>query len=233
MSLRALAVDFGGTLARSGPQPDGQTVARVLADRMGVTIPIGFSTAVEAVQQRVWESDRRSMTHTAFAEVLRQAAERCGAALPDPVGAAEAVFMVMPDAHVDQRAAHALRLLRKRGLVCVLACDTQRPETVRRRTLHTAGVADCFDALVLSSTLGLRKPHPEFYAAVINAAGCSAEEIMFVGDTPVKDAVEPRAFGMSSILVAPTGRPDGVDEKIPVVPAFAALPSYLEDAVAR
>ncbi|SFK20041.1 haloacid dehalogenase superfamily, subfamily IA, variant 3 with third motif having DD or ED [Streptosporangium canum] len=224
MRVEALAVDFGGTLARPGPNPDAAIIAEALHGLPGTVIPDGFAAAFDDVTRQVRAADRQRGEQTPFAEQLR----RSGVHLPNPAAAAEAVFTAVPDADVDPRAADALRQLRRMGLVCVLACDTQRPESVRRRTLDAAGIGDCFDALVLSSTLGVRKPHPRCYAAVIAASGCPPERIMFVGDTPAKDAVAPYTYGMRATLISPSGRPEGLDPAIGVITHLSDLPAYLE-----
>ncbi|MBX6382503.1 MAG: HAD family hydrolase [Microbispora sp.] len=253
--VHALALDFGGTLARPGPDPDGHTVAAALRKLSGTVVPEGFAETFDAVTRRVRRIDRESGRQTPFTEQLHRAAEGCGAALPDLDAAEEAVFTEVPDAEIDPSAARTLRELHASGLVCVLACDSRRSESVRRRTLDAAGILGCFDALVLSSTLGVRKPHPAFYAAVVEAArppardkqlvggapppprggaaggGAGAAppagEILFVGDTPAKDAVAPTAYGMRSVLIA-DDRPAGLDPSIGVIRRFSELPSYLE-----
>lgn len=182
--VKAVAFDFGGTLARPGPNPDAATVTGVLRGLPDAVIPDGFADVFNEVGHRVRAADRQRGEQTSFAEQLRVAALESGAVLDDPAAAARKVFTAIPDAEIDPRAVHALRQVHERGLVCVLACDTQRPESVRRRTLRQAGISDCFNGLVLSSTLGVRKPHPRFYAAVVEATGCPAGEILFVGDTP-------------------------------------------------
>ncbi|GGO85153.1 hypothetical protein GCM10012280_18280 [Wenjunlia tyrosinilytica] len=227
MTVGALALDFGGTLARPGPRPTGEVVAAALKGMAGTRIPDGFAPLFDTVHQRVREADRANGGHTPFAEEIRRTARECGAVVPDPEGAVPVVFTALPDAEVDPEAARALRLMRETGLVCVMAADTERPEAVRRRTLERAGIGHCFDALVLSSELGVRKPNPAFYAAVVEAADCPPQEILFVGNTPDKDILGPRAHGMRSVLVAPDGRPPGLDERIPVIAHFADLPSYL------
>ncbi|OLT26839.1 hypothetical protein BJF83_20260 [Nocardiopsis sp. CNR-923] len=221
-------MDFGGTLARPGPDPDGRTVAAIVRATPGTLVPEAFADAFDAVHRAVRQTDRARETHTPFAQEIRQAARACGARVPDPDAAADAVFSAIPDAHVDQGAAEALRLLHRRGLVCVLACDTQRPAWVRRRTLEAEGIADLFDALVLSSALGVRKPNPAFYRAVIEACGCPAQEALFVGDTPSKDVLAPHALGMQAVLISLSGRPDGMEESIGVLPHLRDLPHYLE-----
>ncbi|WP_327048330.1 HAD family hydrolase [Microbispora sp. NBC_01189] len=230
--VHALALDFGGTLARPGPSPEGHMVANALRELAGAAIPQEFAETFDTVTRWLRQADQESNGQTPLAEQLCKAAEECGAALPDLDAAVEAVFTAVPDAEIDPDAARTLRNLHASGLVCVLACDTQRPEAVRRRTLGAAGILDCFDALVLSSTIGVRKPHPAFYAAVVEAAGHPASEIMFVGDTPAKDAVAPVAYGMRSVLIA-DDRPVGLEPSIGVLRHISELPAYLEALHAR
>lgn len=225
--VRTLAVDFGGTLARPGPRPVGTTVAAALTRLASAVIPAGFADAFDAVTRQAWQADRASGAHTSFPEQLVRAAGMCGAVIPDPREATEAVFTAVPDATVDPRAAAALRVLHKAGLRCVLACDTQRTEAVRRRTLRAAGIEDCFAALVMSSTLGVRKPHPRFYDTVLAHAGCPADEVLFIGDTPAKDAVGPHAHGMHAVLITNGPRPENLPAPVGVVGHFAELPDYL------
>ncbi|MEU9887571.1 HAD family hydrolase [Sphaerisporangium sp. NPDC051011] len=231
--VRAVAFDFGGTLAWPGPAPDAATVTQILRRLPCAVIPDGFAATFEQVTRRVRAADRRRDAQTSFAEQLRVAALESGAVLDDPAAATKEVFTAIVDAEIDPRAAEALRELHEDGLVCVLACDTQRPESVRRNTLREAGIGDCFDGLVLSSTLGVRKPHPRFYAAVVGAAGCPAGEILFVGDTPAKDALGPYSHGMRAALISPAGRPPGLDPRIDVIAHLAQLPAYLESLRGR
>lgn len=228
VKVTALAVDFGGTVACPGPRPDAATVAWMLRELSGPVIPDGFAAAFEEVVGRTRIADRPRHEQTPFAELLRLAALESGVRLDDPVALAQSVFSALPDAEVDPVAAHALRNLHEAGLVCVLACDTQRPESVRRATLRQAGIGDCFDALVLSSTLGIRKPHSRFYTAVTEAAGCPPQEILFVGDTPAKDAIGPLAHGMRAALISPDECPPGLDPRIGVIAHLSELPAYLE-----
>ncbi|MEV6986293.1 HAD family hydrolase [Sphaerisporangium sp. NPDC051017] len=225
--LRALALDFGGTLARPGPSTDGRTVAKALRELPGAVVPERFAETFDAVARRMRRADREGSRQTPFPRQLGQTADECHAILPDLVRAWEAVFTAVPDADIDLDAARTLRELHESGWVCVLACDTQRPEIVRRRTLQAAGILDCFEALVLSSVVGVRKPHPAFFAAVAEAAGCLPGEILFVGDTRAKDVVAPIEYGMRAVLVA-ADRPTNLDPSILVIRHLAELPSQLE-----
>lgn len=52
---------------------------------------------------------------------------------------------------------------------------------------------------VISSLVGYRKTHPGFYAAVAQAAGCDASEVLMVGDDLVNDVESARAAGIAAV----------------------------------
>ncbi|MFE9410728.1 HAD family hydrolase [Streptomyces sp. NPDC006704] len=225
--VRVLALDFVGTLAGRGPAPDGQLVAEALRTLPGTVVPDTFPARFDGVTRRFRLTDRARGVRTPFAARMRRAAQDCGATIPDLRLAVEAVFTAVPDARVDPRAARAVRALRASGLPCVLASNTDRPHAVRLQTLRAAAIADCFDALVLSSSLGIRKPDTRFYAAVTHAAGCPPENILFVGDNPDNDAIAPCAHGMSAVLITERPRPDTLPPGIATLPHIGELVGHL------
>jgi FMN phosphatase YigB (HAD superfamily) len=231
LAVSAVALDFGGTLATPGTSPRGRDVVVALERRLGWPSPAGLDEAIEAVRAEAKATYRRGV-QTPWELILATAWGRLDVEVPDMAAVVDAVWETVPDAVVDPRAAQAARTLRRTGRVLVLACNTQRPIAYRRRTLATAGLADCFDALVLSSEVGIAKPDRRFYAAVTNAArgevGCSPEEILFVGDTLNKDVIGPRAFGMRAALLHAGPPPPGLPEGVPIMAHVAELPDLLE-----
>lgn len=71
--------------------------------------------------------------------------------------------------------------------------------------LEKMGIAQHFDAVVLSVELGWRKPHPEIYATALTRLGAEARHAVFVGDTHWADFVGPQQAGMTAYLIDPTG----------------------------
>ncbi|HEY0530945.1 MAG TPA: HAD family hydrolase [Actinoplanes sp.] len=69
--------------------------------------------------------------------------------------------------------------------------------------LQRAGIADLFDAVVLSVDVGRRKPHPKIYATALAATGTPAEEAIFVGDSYPADFAGPDAAGITAFLIDP------------------------------
>lgn len=62
---------------------------------------------------------------------------------------------------------------------------------------------------VVSSLVGWRKPAKEFFAAVVQTAACSPEEILFVGDDLRNDIHGATAAGLKAVLFDPEGRVEG------------------------
>lgn len=62
------------------------------------------------------------------------------------------------------------------------------------------------DAYAWSYEVGAIKPDPRIYQHLIDQLGCTAEEVLFIGDTPLADVQGPSNFGMSARLI---NRKDG------------------------
>ena len=62
------------------------------------------------------------------------------------------------------------------------------------------------DAYAWSYEVGAIKPDPRIYQHLIDQLGCTAEEVLFIGDTPLADIQGPSNFGMSARLI---NRKDG------------------------
>jgi FMN phosphatase YigB (HAD superfamily) len=174
---------------------------------------------------------QRTGRQTGWDTILADAASQASVALPDVESVVAALWESVPDGQVDPAAAAVVRRLRQHGYALILACNTQRPLAVRRRTLADAGLDDCFSSLVLSSVVGVGKPDPRFYEAVAEAAhgsaGCGRDGIVFVGDTPGNDAAGPLRSGMSAVLVAGPLTLGHLPCDVPVIPNLADLPGLL------
>jgi putative hydrolase of the HAD superfamily len=63
------------------------------------------------------------------------------------------------------------------------------------------------DSRVISSEVGCRKPGRAFFAALVAGAGCSADEVLMVGDDPVNDIDGARQVGLGAVLLNRRARP--------------------------
>jgi FMN phosphatase YigB (HAD superfamily) len=73
-----------------------------------------------------------------------------------------------------------------------------QPESVEGE-LRQVGVQA--DFIASSSSWGVEKPSPAFFERVVQAAGCPAAEIAYVGDRLDNDVLPARAAGMTAIFI--------------------------------
>lgn len=65
------------------------------------------------------------------------------------------------------------------------------------------------EPLLISSEVGFRKPHPNFYEAACDALSLSPSCVLYVGDDPENDVRGPRRAGLSGLLLdRDSRRPD-------------------------
>jgi putative hydrolase of the HAD superfamily len=156
------------------------------------------------------EFDRRSDaddSEFAMAEVAAEVLRRGYGRAPsdDEVAAFESAYLaewssgvVAPDGLRDLlaglRAGHRLAVV----------SNTHSPAMVPE-LLDRFGVAEHFEAVVLSVDLGRRKPHPAVYRAALDVLGCGPADAVFVGDTYDADYAGPTAAGIPAYLIDPAG----------------------------
>ncbi len=98
-----------------------------------------------------------------------------------------------------------------------------------REILLDTGVADLFEAVIISAEAGLRKPHPQIYQRLLAMLRLEPHEILFVGDTPREDVLGPRRAAMRVAWVNKRGAPlpEGIPEPDLTVADIAELPALL------
>ncbi len=77
------------------------------------------------------------------------------------------------------------------------------PAATRARTIAKFGLADCFDAIVLSGEIGVEKPDPRAFRAALAALNVIAEHAVVVDDQP-RNIDGARALGMHAVLCTDT-----------------------------
>lgn len=106
----------------------------------------------------------------------------------------------LPDIRLAADAGDCLRMLR--GSVH-LALVSDGPERSQRNKITTLGLAEVFETIVLTSTLGssFAKPHPRAFLDVEKHFGESVHHYVYVADNPTKDFQGPRSLGWKTIRV--------------------------------
>lgn len=144
---------------------------------------------------------RRFGSGEGSAQVLQAAEERVELLLVRPLAGMQA----------------ALAAARAVGKRIVLASDMFLPEAVVREILARCGVTD-FDALYLSSSLGMRKSEGSLYQRICAEEGLAPGQVLMVGDNPHADQAVPAAQG---IAVAPAISPVQQLAQLPRLKAWA------------
>jgi putative hydrolase of the HAD superfamily len=101
------------------------------------------------------------------------------------------------EAALDELAAAGLRL------AVVSNWDERLP-----RVLAALGLARRFAAVVISSEIGVEKPHPAIFGAALRRLGVAATAAVHVGDSRIEDVEGARAAGLAALHLARDGGGD-------------------------
>jgi len=87
----------------------------------------------------------------------------------------------------------------KRSYRLGIVSNSLAPNTVS--DLKVSGILDFFDAIVISSDFGKRKPHPAIFMSALDRLGMKPGETVFVGDNPYEDIFGAKEVGMGAVLM--------------------------------
>jgi HAD superfamily hydrolase (TIGR01493 family) len=203
--LRAVAFDYGDTLAQFR-WDDGLWLG-------GVRAMLAVAGADEAATGRAAQALRRRFADRDPADAAElDYAAAVGEVLAD-LGVSPTTDLVRrcieaeyrfwaPARHVHPDAVALLDGVHERGLRCALVTNTFDPPGLFRADLDAQGIGERMDAIVLSCELGVRKPHPAVYAAVVDALRVDPADVLHVGDRLRDDVAGPAAAGMRTCLAA-------------------------------
>jgi putative hydrolase of the HAD superfamily len=95
---------------------------------------------------------------------------------------------------------HALlEALRARGLKLALVSNTVSPLWLMDPVLERMGLVRRMDAIVLSSEVGKRKPHPAIFERALDELGVAPADALFVGDRLEADVLGASRVGMKTV----------------------------------
>jgi len=92
-----------------------------------------------------------------------------------------------------------LRSLRSRGYRVILASNF---DAMLMSALSREGVVELFDALFISSEIGIEKPDVAFYGHIARSLNCAAHTIAMVGDDAKLDILPAQRAGFRPILLS-------------------------------
>jgi FMN phosphatase YigB (HAD superfamily) len=202
-----------------------RTTAHLLHQRLAADLPAVTLEACYGALIESWrEAERRravDLREVTAPERFRDFLRRVGL---EPDAAPPALLTDLIDAHRRElgRAAEfpahhgpLLRDLSGRARLAVVSNFDYTPTALD--ILERAGVADLFQAVVVSDEVGWRKPHPEIFARALSHLGVEPTEALFVGDRADIDVVGAQRMGMPSVWINREAQP---------LPAGIAPPDY-------
>jgi HAD superfamily hydrolase (TIGR01549 family) len=222
--LRAALFDFGGTLDARGVTWKDRVLRLCQAE--GLTIaPDAFDTLFYRIDDALEATANPALS---FGDTVRQLVAGVtaelrvhDAAVADRIAARfaqDVVDAVRDNAPLITRLAPHYRL----GIVSnfygnlATVCDE-------------LGLSKWFSVIVDSKVVGYRKPDPRIFQAALDALEASADQTIFVGDSPSRDMAGARALGMAHVWLVGdrTPRPQPCCPGDPLIGSLAELQDIL------
>jgi putative hydrolase of the HAD superfamily len=97
-------------------------------------------------------------------------------------------------------AAETLDSLRERGYP--LGIITNGKTLVQNATIDAVGIRDYFSLILVSETVGVRKPDPRLFQLALEELQCQGQATLFVGDHPQSDIEGARGAGLQTAWLA-------------------------------
>jgi putative hydrolase of the HAD superfamily len=233
MAVEAVVFDWGGTLSLHA-DVDMQDMWRLAARHLAPDRAEEVCAQLVAVEAASWERIAVDQRSTTLSSLLAEASAVLG------LDVAEAVLEEAALHHLDSwtphirhqpDAASMLATLRARGLRIGLLSNTHWPRAFHEHFLERDGLDGLIDVRCYTSELAHTKPHPEAFAAVLDALDVQPNAAVFVGDRPYDDVAGAKAMGMRAVLrhnprvppydVEPDAVIDRLSELPPIVEAWA------------
>lgn len=243
MKIRAITVDFWGTLLFDGPGSDDRYRRRRITDFERILAEAGAPIPVPALERaydrsasylgQVWSRCRDVPVTEHVGAIVRAIDPGLVAKLAPPVmerliEAYSTPALVVPPT-VDDTAQAALDTLTARGYALAIVSNTMRtPGTTLRKLLERYGLLGYFKHTTFSDEVGVRKPDPEIFTVTLRALGASPVEAIHVGDDQRLDVEGARAAGMRVVQVRAPSRRGGDVTPDAVISRLSALPEAIE-----
>ena len=224
--IEAVLIDAGGVLV----DPNWEVIAGLLAGR-GAPVPASALRAAEPAAKReiddasvIGSTSDDERTASYLARVLRHAGIEVAPGALDGAAremtrlhAERGLWEIVPDGVPE-----ALDALRAAGLRLALASNA---DPLLRGKLGELGIAERLDHLGISGEMGVEKPDPGFFAAILTAIGVPAGRALHVGDVYEIDVVGARAAGLAAVLVDVEDR--SADRDVARIHGLRELPALL------
>lgn len=216
MTIRAVTLDFWGTLVVDGPGADERYRSPRLRAWRQILSDAGIDVSAAALEaaydrsmtslHRVWQHDRDVAVDYHVEAILAALDPAVGPALDLDVRAALVEAYAGPCAVVppafDGATADVLKALRARGYALAIVSNVLRtPGRVLRQVLATRGLLPFFAVTTFSDEAGWRKPAREIFAMTLDRLAVCPAASVHVGDDQTLDVMGGRRAGLGTVLV--------------------------------
>jgi putative hydrolase of the HAD superfamily len=112
------------------------------------------------------------------------------------------------------------------AMLCVASNAGDSDAELMGRALERAGIRRFFDHLWTSRELGVAKPAPAFFRAIVRELELEAQACVMVGNGYEKDIVPSKAAGMRTVWLVPSPSPEAPDADA-IIHSMEELPQIL------
>ncbi|HET6643845.1 MAG TPA: HAD family hydrolase [Gaiellaceae bacterium] len=226
--LRAVLFDWGGTLMDDewddAVALEGHTAGLAALEREGLPDAEAFTQFLVEHESELFGYGREDEVDVV--RVMAASFQRQGVDLTD-----DDVRLFLQTTHAVWSShwmlgasTHALlETLRARGLKLALVSNTASPEWLLRPVLERQGLSERVDAIVLSSEVGKRKPHPAIFHRALSELAVAPDETLFVGDRLDADIYGASRVGMRTVQALWFRADDGASPVEPDYQAFTQM----------
>lgn len=108
-----------------------------------------------------------------------------------------------------------------------LGIVTNGKETSQNTKVDVLALRPLLDVVVVSETVGVKKPDALIFKTAVEALGVAAAETIFVGDHPRNDALGAAAFGMQAVWLRGSHEWPADEERVHSIEKLSQSASYL------
>lgn len=206
VAIRALSFDLFDTLVDLGLPAGGEVVSstRALHAAVSEAQPLGyddFRTVLREVDSELRASHHANGLELSTDKRFAALCARLGVAEPGLPGRLTTIHMDNLRRHTSPVAHHPALLNRWRAALQVGVCSNFSHAPTAHRVIEEASLAEGLDAVVISETVGLRKPRPEIFHALLSALGVRPDETLHIGDNLRADVAGAAAVGCRTVWI--------------------------------
>lgn len=176
---------FYGSLKKQGLNIPQETFAQKCDGFFSSAEPVANKNNLTALERRI-DALCLQLNHKLGTKELRPIADRIAAAWQAHI-------------FIDPQTVSVLSALKQNKTVGLVSNFDHPPHV--RRVLSDNGLGSCFDTVIISGEVGVKKPDPAIFSLGLAQTGLAPNHVLYVGDTQ-EDVAGAIAAGMRPILLS-------------------------------